>query len=170
VAHPGSAAQAGRRPGSRALGGTSRRSHDIGLAAAPCSVHGFTAAARPGLTMKAFARVRGPDLVGQGHVPRMVMVRTGIDVTTHTRAAVRRGCSILGNLRLSSAERVDLHAEARGLQRARLPLAIGAVAQRSGETGPLSTPVARLGAGYLCWRVARQSCMMSAVGTWLHDC
>jgi len=42
--------------------------------------------------MKAFARVRGPDLVGHGHVPRltvtMVMVRTGIDVTTHTKAAV----------------------------------------------------------------------------------
>jgi hypothetical protein len=70
----------------------SRRSHDIGLAAAPRSVHGFAAAARPGLTMKAFARVRRPDLAGQG--PRFPASPSpwlwpvpGIDVTTHTRAA-----------------------------------------------------------------------------------
>ena len=45
--------------------------------------------------MKAFARVRGPDPVDRAHVPRlavsMVMARTGIDVTTHTRAAVPGG-------------------------------------------------------------------------------
>jgi len=101
---------AGLAPGHPAA--QSRRSHDIGPAAAPRSVHGFAAAARPRLTMKAFARVRGPDLVGQGHVPRltvtMVMVRTGIDVTTHTRAADLASVQLSEIAELTGSDPVDL--------------------------------------------------------------
>jgi hypothetical protein len=62
--------------------------------------------------MKAFARVRGPDLVGQGHVPRltvtMVMVRTGIDVTTHTRAADLASVQLSEIAELTGSDPVDL--------------------------------------------------------------
>jgi len=69
----------------------SRRSHDIGLAAAPCSVHGFAAAACPGYYEGPRARSRtgsgGTGPRSPASPPAWLWPIPGIDVTTHTRAA-----------------------------------------------------------------------------------